>query len=129
MNAVGIDVSKGESMVVVMRPFGEIVISPFEVTRSACELSKLADLLKSLPGETKIVMECTGSYHIPVANALNYAGIFVSTYTLYRFTTLAITSFAGSKPINPMLSKLPIMQFRTGSLLRLIFLKKMSEKC
>lgn len=78
MNAVGIDVSKGKSMVVVMRPFGEIVISPFEVTHSACELSKLADLLKSLPGETKVVMECTGSYHIPVANALHYAGIFVS---------------------------------------------------
>ena len=78
MNAVGIDVSKGKSMVVVMRPFGEIVISPFEVTHSACELSKLADLLKSLPGETKVVMECTGSYHIPVANALYYAGIFVS---------------------------------------------------
>lgn len=79
MNAVGIDVSKGKSMVVVMRPFGEIVISPFEVTHSACELSKLADLLKSLPGETKVVMECTGSYHLPVANALHYAGIFVST--------------------------------------------------
>lgn len=79
MNAVGIDISKGKSMVVVMRPFGEIVISPFEVTHSACELSKLADLLKSLPGETKVVMECTGSYHVPVANALHYAGIFVST--------------------------------------------------
>lgn len=79
MNAVGIDISKGKSMVVVMRPFGEIVVSPFEVTHSACELSKLADLLKSLPGETKVVMECTGSYHIPVANALHYAGIFVST--------------------------------------------------
>ena len=78
MNAVGIDVSKGKSMVIVMRPFGEIVVPPFEVTHSACELSKLADLLKSLPGETKVVMECTGSYHIPVANALYYAGIFVS---------------------------------------------------
>ena len=79
MNAVGIDVSKGKSMVVVMRPFGEVVVPPFEVTHSACELSKLADLLKSLPGETKVVMECTGSYHVPVANALHYAGIFVSS--------------------------------------------------
>ena len=31
MNAVGIDVSKGKSMVAAMRPFGEMVFSPFEV--------------------------------------------------------------------------------------------------
>ena len=61
-----------------MRPFGEIVVPPFEVTHSACELIKLADLLKGLLGETKAVMECTGSYHVPVANALHYAGVFVS---------------------------------------------------
>ena len=29
MNAVGIDVSKGKSMVAIMRPFGEIVPPPF----------------------------------------------------------------------------------------------------
>lgn len=29
MNAVGIDVSKGKSMVCVMRPFGEVVLEPF----------------------------------------------------------------------------------------------------
>lgn len=28
MNCVGIDVSKGKSMIAVMRPFGEVVISP-----------------------------------------------------------------------------------------------------
>ena len=31
MNCVGIDVSKGKSMIAVMRPFGEVVVSPFEV--------------------------------------------------------------------------------------------------
>ena len=31
MNAVGIDVSKGKSMVSVLRPFGELVAKPFEV--------------------------------------------------------------------------------------------------
>ena len=30
MNAVGIDVSKGKSTVAVLRPFGEIVVSPFD---------------------------------------------------------------------------------------------------
>ena len=32
MNSVGIDVSKGKSMIAVMRPFGEVVCSPFEVS-------------------------------------------------------------------------------------------------
>lgn len=40
MNAVGIDVSKGKSMVAVMRPFGEVVTKPFEVRRIASELRK-----------------------------------------------------------------------------------------
>ncbi len=42
MNAVGIDISKGKSMVVIMRPFGEVVASPYEVTHTGSELSELA---------------------------------------------------------------------------------------
>lgn len=77
-NSVGIDVSKGKSMVAVMRPFGEVVIPPFEVQHTDSELSKLADLLKSLDGETRIVMEATGSYHLPIAWSLYEYGVFVS---------------------------------------------------
>lgn len=29
MNSVGIDISKGRSTIAVMRPFGEVAISPF----------------------------------------------------------------------------------------------------
>ena len=79
MNAVGIDVSKGKSMIAVMRPFGEIVASPFEVNHTDEELSKLAKMLRNLDGETKVVMECTGSYHLPIAYALDEAELFVST--------------------------------------------------
>lgn len=79
MNAVGIDVSKGKSMVCIMRPFGEVVASPYEVTHTGNELRELADSLKSLSGETKVIMECTGSYYYPVAHALHEAGLFVST--------------------------------------------------
>ena len=79
MNAVGIDVSKGKCMVAIMRPFGEIVASPFEVTHTGSELSELADMLKSLRGETKVVMECTGSYYLPIAYSLRENGLFVST--------------------------------------------------
>jgi len=57
MNAVGIDVSKGKSMVAIMRPFGEAVASPFEVTHTGSELSKLANMLKSLHGETKVYLK------------------------------------------------------------------------
>ena len=78
MNCVGIDVSKGKSMIAVMRPFGEVVISPFEVQHTASELSELAKLLKSLDGETRVVMESTGNYHTPVAWLLHDAGLYVS---------------------------------------------------
>lgn len=78
MNCVGIDVSKGKSMIAVMRPFGEVVLSPFEVQHTASELSELAKTLKSLAGETRVVMEATGNYHVPVALALHGAGLYVS---------------------------------------------------
>ena len=78
MNSVGIDISKGRSMVAVMRPFGEVVVSPFEVRHTDSELSELAKLLKSLDGETRVVMEATGNYHTPVAWLLHGAGLYVS---------------------------------------------------
>ena len=78
MNSVGIDISKGRSTVAVMRPFGEVVISPFEVRHTDSELSELARQLKSLNGETRVVMEATGNYHAPVAKLLHYAGLYVS---------------------------------------------------
>jgi transposase len=79
MNAVGIDVSKGKSMVAIFRPFGEVVASPFEVAHTDGELSGLVEQLRRLQGETKVIMECTGSYHQPIAFALHDAGLFVST--------------------------------------------------
>ena len=78
MNSVGIDISKGRSMVAAMRPFGEVVISSFEVHHTDSELSELAKLLKSLDGETRVVMESTGNYHAPVAQLLHDAGLYVS---------------------------------------------------
>lgn len=78
MNAVGIDVSKGKSMVSVIRPFGELVVKPYEVRHTSSELSELASTLKSLEGETRVVLEHTGRYYEPVAQMLHDAGIFVS---------------------------------------------------
>lgn len=78
MNSVGIDISKGRSTVAVMRPFGEVVVPPFEVHHTASELSELAKRLKSLDGETRVVIEATGNYHAPVAWLLHNAGLYVS---------------------------------------------------
>jgi transposase len=78
MNAVGIDISKGKSMVSVMRPLGEIVRKPFEVTHDYASLENLAYSLKGLEGETRAIMEYTGRYYEPVARVLHETGIYVS---------------------------------------------------
>lgn len=77
MNAVGIDVSKGKSMIAVMQPLGVVVAEPFETSHTESELEKLARFLKSLPGETKVVMESTGRYSEPIARYLHGQGLFV----------------------------------------------------
>lgn len=78
MNAVGIDISKGKSMVSVMRPLGEVVAKPFSVRHTGSVLKELADYLKSLNGETRVIMEHTGRYYKPVAQFLHDAGLYVS---------------------------------------------------
>ena len=60
------------------QPFGEIVVSPFDVSHSPKELSKLVTLLKTLNGDTKVVMEYTGNYYLPIALFLRNNGFFVS---------------------------------------------------
>jgi transposase len=77
MNAVGIDVSKGKSMVTALRPMGEMVISPLEITHSEVELENLGYQIISLGEDTRVVMEATGRYHEPVAQMLHEMGIFV----------------------------------------------------
>ncbi len=50
MNAVGIDVSKGKSMIAIMRPFGEIVSTPFEIKHTASDIRSLVELINSVEG-------------------------------------------------------------------------------
>jgi len=78
MNAVGIDVSKGRSTVAIIRPFGEVVRNPFDVYHSRSGLEDLANLILSLEGESRVVLEHTGKYSQPVIKALCEAGIFVT---------------------------------------------------
>lgn len=78
MNAIGIDVSKGKSTVVALRPFGEVAASPFDVIHNDSDLKKLSAFIKKLPGESRVVMESTGNYSEPIARFLHNEGIFVS---------------------------------------------------
>ena len=78
MNAVGIDVSKRKSTVAVLRPGGQILMKPFDISHQSADLQTLVRKLKDLDGVTRIVMECTGHYYEPVAHELSQAGLFVS---------------------------------------------------
>ena len=66
MNAAGIDVSCRKSTVAVLRPFGEVVRLPFDVAHSTEGLASLAEQLKALDGETRVVLEHTGSTMSPL---------------------------------------------------------------
>lgn len=78
LNAVGIDVSKRKSTVSVLRPGGDVLMKPFDISHRTADFQTLADKLKALDGETRVVMECTGHYYEPVARELSQAGLFVS---------------------------------------------------
>ena len=78
MISVGVDVSKGKSTFCILKPYGEIVSSPFEVKHIEEDLKSLDNLLSRLDGEIRIVMEATGVYHLPILTFLQDKGYFVS---------------------------------------------------
>ena len=100
MNAIGIDVSKGKSTVAVLRPYGEVVVSPFDVAHTGSDLRALADLIKKLPGETKVVMEATGNYFESIARYLHEQNIFVSVVN-----PVLISDFGGNTLRKPKTDK------------------------
>ena len=91
-NAVGIDVSKGKSTIAVLQPAGVIIRKPFDVSHTSQQLNELSSYLNSLEGDTKVVMECTGRYHEPMANALHKAGLFVSIVNPHLIKNFGINS-------------------------------------
>ena len=78
MNAVGIDISKGKSMVAALRPMGEVAMPPQEYLHTAVGLKRLAEAISALGEDTRVIMEATGRYHEPVASTLHERGIYVS---------------------------------------------------
>ena len=89
MISVGVDVSKGKSTVCILKPYGEIVCSPFEVLHVEKELEGLDSLLQKLDGEIRVVMEATGVYHLPILSFLQEKGYFVSVVNPYAMKKYA----------------------------------------
>jgi hypothetical protein len=93
------------------------------------ELSKLASLLKSLHGETKVVMECTGAYHLPIANTLHEAGLFVSAVHAQLIHNFGNNTIRKVKTDKADAIKSPIMLLLTGLTCRSTSPRKMSDIC
>lgn len=89
MISVGIDVSKGKSTVCILKPYGEIVSSPFEVEHVEKELESLTQMILRLDGEVKVVMEATGIYHLPVLSYLHEKKIFVAVINPFEMKEYA----------------------------------------
>lgn len=97
MISVGIDVSKNESTVCIMKPGGEVVESPFKLLHSMEDILSLVHRIQSYPEETRVVLEDTGHYHWPVVTLLTQNGIFVCTVNALRMKKYCSQSIRRAK--------------------------------
>lgn len=82
---VGIDISKGKSTVAILSVEGEIIEEPFEITHNIEGLNLLEEKMKIFPKENiRIVMEETGTYHLPVLGYLLDKDYFVTTENAFK---------------------------------------------
>lgn len=97
MISVGIDVSKGKSTVCILKSGGEVVKPPFDIEHTADELDSLVCMINSFDEETRVVMEDTGHYHLPVASYLSSHGIFVCCVNALRMKKYCSQSIRRAK--------------------------------
>lgn len=97
MISVGIDVSKGKSTVCILKPYGEVLVPPYEVAHTTPELNQLVSLIQSLEGEVRIVMEATGAYHLPLVTRFKEAEMFVSVVNPYVMKKYVQSEFRKGK--------------------------------
>ena len=57
MNAVGIDVSKGKSIVAILRPFGEVVSTPFEIKHTTSDINFDFSIVNKVASPEPICMD------------------------------------------------------------------------
>lgn len=68
---VGIDVSKGKSTVAILSINGEVIEMPFDINHDVEDLEKLDKKLQEFSKEDlKVVLEQTGTYHLPILTYL-----------------------------------------------------------
>lgn len=78
MYAVGIDVSKGKSMISIVTTEGEVIEKPFEINHDQEGIKLLLSKIEIYSkDEVKILMEATGHYHLPILNSLLEKDYFV----------------------------------------------------
>ena len=97
MISVGIDVSKGESTVCIIKTKGEILAKPFDILHTMEGINALADKIKSYDEEVRVVLEATGHYHLPVLSLLVEKGIFVCCVNALRMKKYCAQSLRRAK--------------------------------
>ena len=97
MISVGIDVSKGKSMVCIMKPGGEVLRSPFEMLHSMESILHLIKLINSYDEEVRVILENTGHYHLPVITLLVEKGIFTCCVNALRMKKFCSQSIRRAK--------------------------------
>ena len=93
MVSVGIDIAMDKSTVCILRPYGEILKSPFDIPHDGAAVNTLIVELTKIGDEVRIVMEATGTYHLPLLQQLKAAGFFVSVINplaMKRYVSSAI---------------------------------------
>lgn len=78
MISIGIDISKEKSTVCILKPYGEVICKPYQLNHTETELQAFCETVLNYDDEVKIVMEATGSYHLPVLAYLKEKGLFVA---------------------------------------------------
>lgn len=122
MNAVGIDVSKGNNMVAIIQPFDEIISAPFEIKHTPSNINSLVKLINSVDGESRIVMEHTGHYYEVLTHHLAGAGLFGSASIQNSLKTLIIIPFEKLSLMKLILLKSPVMHLTNSKTLNSIVL-------
>ena len=93
MISIGIDVSKGNSTTCIMEPYGVIIKKPFTVEHNKNALEELASLIKSYPPKSKVILEATGVYHLPILNYLiseNVPVTVINPLTMSKYLNTSI---------------------------------------
>ena len=111
MISVGLDVSKGHSTVCIRNSYGEIVLKPFEVYHTPESLENLVKTLNKFKEESKVIMEATGHYHLPVLSYLqerNLCVCVVNPMLMKRYGNVSIRKGKTDKIDSKKISKFGI---------------------